>query len=191
MVGCYYYSFTGYLNTCVSDMKKYDANYLKEITANGAVAIMADGKGTGSFTYNKYGLIDWCISPKYYNAVDAFGLEAAILEESFGIKMENLGGDYLKYEGFLKEGLASDCWWNLYKKNGVYTCRVFSNSAYLIAKYFYGDFYAPVTFKDKKIQKLLDNVRKGVVSVKSFGGPWPEIAVSLKGRPDWSPSDPV
>jgi hypothetical protein len=115
---------TGYLNTCVSDMKKYDANYLKEITANGAVAIMADGKGAGSFTYNKYGLIDWCISPKCYNTVDAIGLENGILVESFGIKMENLGGDYLKYEGFLKEGLASDCWWNLYKKMELIFVRV-------------------------------------------------------------------
>jgi hypothetical protein len=53
----------------------------------------------------------------------------------------------------------------------------------------YGQVYAPVTFKDKKIQKLFDNIRKGVVSVKSFGGSWPQIAESIKSRPDWTSAD--
>jgi hypothetical protein len=179
---------TGYLNTCVSDMKKYDANYLKEITANGAVAIMADGQGTGGFTYNKYGLIDWRLSSANYNNVNALDLEQGILVESLGIRMENLGGDYLKYEGFLKEGLASDCWWNLYKKNGSYICKGSSFHHYLMAKEGYGDFYAPVTFKDKKIQDLLKNVRsKNLAS--AFGGTWSEISASIVDRPDWKSGD--
>jgi len=180
---------TGYLNTCVSDMKKYDANYLKEITANGAVAIMADGQGTGGFTYNKYGLIDWRLSSANYNNVNALDLEQGILVESLGIRMENLGGDYLKYEGFLKEGLASDCWWNLYKKNGIYICKALSFDNYVFAKEFYGDFYAPMTFKDKKIQALLNKIRNGFGSVKSFGGPWSQIVENIKSRPDWTSAD--
>jgi len=181
---------TGYFNDCLSDMKKYDVNYLKEITANGAVAVMIDGNGDGSFTYNKYGLIDWMLSKENYNNVNKIYLEQGILVESFGVRMENLGGDYSKYEGFLKEALASDCWWNLWKKTGSSVCKENSFDHYICAKEFYGDIYSPVKFKDKKIQDLLKNVRsKNLAS--AFGGSWSQITASIKDRPDWKSGDPV
>jgi len=95
-----------------------------------------------------------------------------------------LGGDYAKYDGFLKQLLASDCWWNLYKKTGSSYCQEKSRGDYVFALTFYNKMYAPVTFKDKKIQDLLKNVRtKGLA--KPFGGSWTEIAASIKDRPAW------
>ncbi len=174
---------TNAVNTMVSEMSNYDSNYLRAITNNGVVALMDNGMSGGNFNFNKEGLISW-----FRDSDDEIGsaqLKRPVLTESFGIKMLNLGGDYAKYIGFMKEQLASDCWWNLYKKNGDNFCNDMSQSTYMITKIMYNPIYAPVDFRDKEIQDLLKSVRNNNKAA-SFGGSWPQISANLSSRPDWT-----
>jgi hypothetical protein len=99
--------------------------------------------------------------------------------------MLNLGGDYSRYIGFMKEQLSSDCWWNLYKKTGNDLCYDMSHASYMVTQILYNPAYSPVTFKDEKIQNLLKNIRdKNLTS--SFGGSWSEITTNIADRPDWT-----
>lgn len=97
-----------------------------------------------------------------------------------------MGGDYAKYVGFVKQQLSSDCWWNLYKKNGEEFCRDMSYSSYIFCKTYYNEFYKPVNFKDEKIQDLIKSARK---SVSLFGGTEAEISASIVDRPNWNLGD--
>jgi hypothetical protein len=177
-------------NRAIESMKTADSNYINILTGNGVVAFMTykfDKKDASEyFTYKKEGIIIQNINKVKSVGGDHSGdLMHSVVVESFGIKMENLGGDYWKYEGFLKQLLASDCWWNLYKKTGSSYCQMQSRSGYMYALTFYNKLYAPVTFKDKKIQDLLKNVRTKGLALP-FGGTWSEIAASIKDRPDWT-----
>jgi hypothetical protein len=171
-------------------MESYDANYLKEITSNGTKAFMINqiSGGNDRFTFNKYGGIALNPTDFTLSRSDISGfLNWSVFVESFGIKMYQLGGDYENYVGYMKESLASDCWWNLYCKNNQTYCKEMSYGDYIALKYVYGEYYN-ISFKDQKIQDLLNNIRTQNL-VKSFGGTWAEITQNIPSRPDWNLGD--
>lgn len=171
-------------NDTVSEMNNYDSSYLRHLTDNGTVAFFVnrfDSSRGSTFTFNKDGLIVWNLNPE--KEIGAFALKVPILTESFGIKMYKLGGDYAKYVGYIKQELSSRCWWNLYKKNNEQFCYDMSKGEYMVSKLTYGPQYAPLTYKDTKIQALIGSAIK---LVSLFGGSESEISKSIKDRPDWT-----
>ena len=176
----------------MDQMRAYDANYVDVLTKNGVCSFMVNrwDVNIGSvFTYSKSGLVVWNATDQALAPADiSYSFKRTIETEAFGIKVANLGGDYAKYGGFMKELLSSDCWWNMYKKTGQTYCRDLSYSSYLIAKTMYNQVYAPVTFQDDKIQNLLKNIRDNNLA-SPWGGPWSEISQNIADRPDWNPGD--
>lgn len=177
----------------INIMESYDSNYLKTLTDNGLKAFMPyyfdSNFGDNAFTFNKFGLITWNITNNFLAKNDLSPyLKRTIQLESLGIKILKLGGEYENYNGFLKQQLSSDCWWNLYKKNNQTFCRDMSYSSYIFCKTYYNDQYSPVTFKDQKIQDLLNNIRTKNL-VMPFGGTWTEITQNIPSRPDWNEGD--
>lgn len=173
---------TNVFKDMVNNMSEYDEDFLKIITDNGMVAFMVNrflDEGN-TFFFNKSGLV---VSNLKDQNTKYLALERPVLTESFGIKMHQIGGDYKKYAGFIKEQLSSDCWWNLYKKNGQKFCQVNSATSYMVAKDFYGKWYAPESLKDEKIQNLINEARK---LVSLFGGNEGEILKNVEDRPDFT-----
>lgn len=180
---------TNVFNEMLSEMSMYDPDYLDKMTDNGTVAFMVnryDINASNNFTFNKSGLIVWNLKPERSEVVGSYALKRTVETECFGNKILNLGGDYAKYAGFIKEQLSSDCWWNLYKKTGDEFCRDMSYSSYVFCKNYYNEFYAPANFQDKKIQDLINEARK---LVSLFGGTEAEISASIIDRPDWNYGD--
>jgi len=166
----------------INKMSKYDSNYLKKLTDNGMRVFMVNrflDEGD-TFFFNESGLVVWNLEDQNTKYLS---LERPVLTEAFGIKMLQLGGDYAKYAGFIKEQLSSDCWWNLYKTTGEKICEAYSASSYMNCKEYYNEFYAPVDFRDKEIQDLINSARK---LVSLFGGTEPEISKSIVDRPDFT-----
>ena len=175
--------------TAIKEMEVYDPNYLKVLTSNGMRAFMVNrfAENMGNvFTFNKSGLIVWNLDINKDFSVN--NLKRPLETESFGIKMYQLGGDYAKYVGFMKEQLSSDCWWYIFKRTGDAVAESGSRSSYIITKTLYNPYYAPITFKDEKIQDLLKSVRDNNLATP-FGGTWAEISASIVDRPDWELSD--
>ena len=174
--------------TAIKEMEVYDPNYLKVLTSNGMRAFMVNRfnpNGSSTYTFNKSGLVVWNAEDKVLAKDNvAYALKMSIETESFGIKMYQLGGDYSKYVGFMKELLSSDCWWNLYMKNSQYYCEEASKSSYIQSIFYYNDFYAPTDMKSTFIQSLLTKIREQNLATP-FGGTWDEITQNIKERPDW------
>jgi len=174
----------------IESMKGYDSNYINELTGNGVVAFMTyrfDKSTTAkNFTYKKEGIIIQNLDKGKSQGLDySGGLMSPILVESFGIRMENLGGDYWKYEGLFKQVLAAYCWWNLFVKTGSSYCQAQAHGEYMMAFNYYNKVYAPVTIKSKKIQDGLNTIMtKGLA--QHFGGPWSEIKANSKSMPKWT-----
>ena len=113
---------TRFFNGTIDGSIEYDPDFLGKMTQNGMVAFMVNrfnNTKSSSFTFNEHGLIVWNLDLEKSNMiVGSNGLEKQIETESFGIRSLQLGGDYTKYAGFIKEQLSSACWWNLYKETG-------------------------------------------------------------------------
>ena len=184
---------TGCFKTTINEMNKHDPNFLKKITGNGMVAFMVnrfDENQGDNFTFNENGLIVWNITPEHTNmVVGSGGLERPIITESFGIKALNLGGDYTKYFGFIKEQLSSAYWWNLYKKTGNKEYESYSYSSYIFCKTYYNQVYAPTDFRDKEIQDLINNIMDQNLIIPFGDENWDKIKESIVDRPDWNLGD--
>jgi len=174
----------------IESMTGYDSNYINELTGNGVVAFMTyrfdKSNPSGYFTYKKEGIIIKDIDKGKAQGIDySGGLMSSILTESFGIRMENLGGDYAKYGGLYKQLLSAYCWWNLSVKTGSSYCQAQAHGEYMMAFDYYNKLYAPVNIKTKKIQDGLNTIMtKGLA--QHFGGPWSEIKANSKSMPKWT-----
>lgn len=146
----------------VKEISQYDSNFLKKLTENGMVAFMInryDVNAGDNFTFNRSGLVVYNARPEMVDLINYKVLESSIITEVFGIKCLNLGGDYAKYSGFIKQQLSSDCLLNLYEKTGTKVLKIFARDSYFIGKDYYGEYYSPAKLEDEKIQKLIKDAR--------------------------------
>ncbi len=163
----------------VKEISQYDSNFLKKLTENGMVAFMInrfDNNRGDTFTFNKSGLVVYNARPEMVDLINYKVLERAIPTEVFGIKCFNLGGDYGKYSGFIKQQLASDCLEKLYEKSGKDYFKVFAIDIYFIGKDYYGGIYSPVKLEDEEIQKLIKGARDLMEPIGADS--WSEIKAS-------------
>lgn len=160
----------------IEEMNQYDSNFLEKMTENGLVAFMVnrfDENRGNSFTFNESGLVVFNLKPDFVDLINYKVLLDAVVTEVFGIKCLNLGGDYAKYSGYMKQQLAADFLEHLYEKTGNEYFKISAIGSYFIGKNYYGNYYSPVTLEDEKIQKLIKDVRNLIEPIGADS--WNEI----------------
>lgn len=172
------------VESSINRLKQVDESVLKVLNDNGTYAFMLGQSNTWpdrTYGFTKEGLTCWNSNNERAEQGTKYWWGSKLIIENIGTAMINLGGEYDKIKGFMKEIVAGDEFLFVSENKAesskdMVNYKETSDGCYRWAgDSYYNNVYAPRKFDDKDVQELVKTIYDEKL-ISFFGGTPEEIA---------------